>query len=133
MWMIVAILVLIAGMFFASEMNDGSFAVLGLVVGFAILAIAEANNSPDHIRYDKEQIISVVQKVSEDKFIVELQRDGYTESQTIETTVEYKDSPEKDLTTPKELYTDKWVLLWDREHDGQKIISFPLDEIKLVK
>ncbi len=134
MWMIISILVLLGAIVLAAEMDEMGFVILGLVVGVAILVIAGSNNSPDHVNYNKEQIISMVQKVGEDQFIMELRRDGYTETQSIAVElVEYRDSSEKTLTTPKELYTDKWVLLWDREHDGQKIVSFPFDEIKLVK
>lgn len=135
MWLIISIIILLAAMFFALEVRAGSLFVLGLIIAGAIMGIASANNDPDHVDYShKEQIVSVVQKAAEADLIVELQRDGYTETVKLSpNTTELVDSPEKTLTTPKDIYTDKWVVWWDREYNGEKIISFPLDEIKLVK
>lgn len=135
MWFIIAILIFVTALIFAVVVREVGIFTLGFVVALAIMVVASANNGPDHVDYShKEHIVSVVQKATESDLIVELQRDGYTETVKLSTnTTEFIDSPEKTLTTPKKIYTDRWVVLWDQESKGEEIISFPLDEIKLVK
>lgn len=135
MWMIISILVILAGFSAAISLRRDWIFIVGGVLALGILITSVSVNDIEYTEVShKDPIVSVVSKPMDGTLIVGLQREGYVETNTLRTDdIEYVDSDEKTVTYVKTFNTDRWSVMWDTIGDGKRVVSFPLDEIKLVK
>lgn len=135
MWMIISIFIILAGFSAAIALRRDWLFFAGAVMAIGILITSVNMNDIEYSEVShKDPIVSVVSKPMEGTFIVGLQREGYVETNTLNTSeIEYVDSEEKTVSYVKTYNTDRWTVMWDTIGDGKRIVSYPLDEIKLVK
>lgn len=135
MWVIIAAVIIVFFIWLSIEFREGAYFIIGIMLAFVAIVVGSLINSPEYTTYEhRDQIVSVNNKAGDGKMILELQREGYTETMEVDVDeIDYKDSAAKVVVYPVDHNTDKWFTLWDWDSDGKKIVEFPLDQIKLVK